>query len=158
MKGEILMLQNIDGKIEKVYKVVIEKDYNHSLEKMWSALTEAEHVSKWMEYDVKIDLKRGGSFYINFTDGEPLDGIISTLEPLKKLYYTWGNGVITWELEEIGEKVKLKFAHNGLDEKWAAGVGSGWEAFIDNLGPFLSDKEFPKNRHMELMEVYEKMM
>jgi len=152
------MIIDTNGKIETVYKVVIEKNYQHPITKVWEAITNSEHVSKWMEYRADINLKVGGHFHIEFGGGDDLNGVITKIVTNEKLFYAWNDSIVMWELDGDATKTSITFTHNGLSHEKAIELGSGWEAFFDYLDPFLSNKSFPKNRHQELFQIYQKMI
>lgn len=152
------MIKYSSGKIQKSYKVVIKKEYKHSLSKVWDAISKSEHVSKWMEYDVNIELKVGGRFDIDFQKEGKQNGVITKLEPKKSLYYSWNDSMVMWELIEGPGHTNVTFTHNGLSKEDSVELGSGWEAFIDYLEPFLNEAPFPPCRHDVLLKEYEQMI
>lgn len=104
--------------------LVIERNYNAPVEKVWKALTDADKMRQWY-FDLK-DFKPEVGFKFQFY-GE-CDDIqylhiceVTEAEPEKKLTYSWkyrdydGISYVTWELFPEGEGTKLILTHRGLE-------------------------------------------
>lgn len=147
------------GKIETRFKLIIKKTYAHPIKKVWEALSVAEQVSAWMEYQATIDPVRGGKFYVDFKSEGNLDGIITTFEPEEVLQYSWGEDMISWKVRALDrESTELTFTHLGLDKNQVLGLGPGWEAFIDALGSYLDGKELPTDQYQFHTKHYEELI
>ena len=125
-------------------------------EKLWQALTDPEFTAKyWCGTRHESDWKPGSSWRIMIPDGRVADaGEILEFEPFKKLVLTWRNEFVpalkaegfsqlTYELEPVGQSVKLTVIHemdapkSVLIEK----VSGGWPHILASLKSFLETGE-----------------
>ena len=137
------------------YRINLERSYSHPIDRLWSALTNVQEISAWMKYPVTWDGKVGERFLIEFgCDDESIDGLVTEATEGKVFSYTWGDGIVKWEIEEAGEGTRLKFSHSGVPTSYAIGVGAGWHAFIDHLGSHLDGLKVEDN-YKVLEELYE---
>ena len=130
------------GEIKACYGVWFRRKSQHSPSRVWRAITDSAEVSRWMSYPARIDVRPGGAYHIDFSrTGEgSLDGVISHVEPGRRLLYVWGTSTVEWVLEEDGNGTSFLFAHHGQyprpipDEE---GLAAGWHAWLEDLERFL---------------------
>lgn len=127
--------------------IVVEKTINAPIEKVWSALTDKDQMKVWYFDIPDFELKVGNVF--NFYEpGENKQyhhrGTIREIIPNKKLQHTWthpshskGESILTWELESLGDKTKVKLTHAGIGNFADAGEGfekesyeAGWKEIV----------------------------
>ncbi|MCY4107771.1 MAG: SRPBCC domain-containing protein, partial [Chloroflexi bacterium] len=86
------------ARIDLCYSITFEREVRHSPSRLWSAISNAEEVSRWMGYPARIDLKAGGDYFVDFErSGEGgLDGIITRFENQRLLHYCWGLSTSCW--------------------------------------------------------------
>jgi uncharacterized protein YndB with AHSA1/START domain len=121
-------------------------------EKLWSALTDANHMKEyWMGMQIKTEWKKGAEWTMVFPDGRVADtGEIVEFEPPKRMRLKWRNefrpelkvegfSLCTFELEPVGNAVKLKITHTieRADSKFIQAVSSGWPMIVSNLKSLL---------------------
>lgn len=107
----------IENAIE--YKVV----YNFPIAEVWRAISEKDAVSEWlMPCDISPEV--GHKFHFSTKPFPGFDGSIAceVLEviPLQLLSYSWSGGplkrtVVTFRLEQDGERTILHFNHSGFE-------------------------------------------
>lgn len=136
-------------------KNVISKEhvFNHTIEKVWSAITKEEEISTWF---IKADFKaEKGYNYTFFSEGEDctqISGEVKEATPYV-LIYTWvvqGTEVTTtvkWSLEEFEGKTKLYLEHSGISgyqgetaPAMFASFDKGWDNCINELIGFLKEE------------------
>lgn len=149
------------------------------IDRVWEFLTDAEKRGLWFAAG-KLEAQQGGEMklifnnstlsnppdptpekYDEFGDGFISHATVITYEQNKKLVISW-EGIVTFELEEVGDKVKLTLTHEKLkdDKTYKAGVFAGWHTHLDILFDRLSGKD-PKGFwkiHMPLEEKYERLL
>lgn len=164
--------------------LVIERMLPGPIERVWAYLTESEKRSRWIAAG-DMDLCEGGAFELIFDHDilsetkedipekykdEPAEnmrmtGHVMAVDAPRLLTISWNEGAsksdVTFELEPIGDQVKLTLTHRGLvDKEMMIGVSAGWHThvaiMIDNLEgvkvrPFWST-------HMPLEDVYAKRL
>ncbi len=127
--------------------IVVEQVYDAPVEKVWSAITDADEMKNW--YFHLHDFKPELGFQFQFTGGTE-EGIkylhvceITEVVPEKKLTYTWrydgyeGVSSVTFELFPQNGKTLLKLTHSGLETLPAdnpdfnpANFEKGWKEIV----------------------------
>jgi uncharacterized protein YndB with AHSA1/START domain len=105
--------------------IVMEKEFNATVESVWKALTDRDEMKKWY-FDLKEFRAEKGfqfSFYGGHEDGVQYKHLCEITEaiPDKKLAYTWryegfeGISEVSFELFPKGEKTLVRLRHAGLE-------------------------------------------
>ena len=143
-KGEVVFVRNLPGPIELV----------------WAYLTEADKRAKWFAGG-EMDRFVGGNLELEFKhsnlttsedvvpekyadmheNGHKMKTRITGYEPPRLLSYIWNEGEepgpnseVFFELEPIGDQVRLTLTHRRLaDPGTAASVGTGWHLHLNLL-------------------------
>jgi uncharacterized protein YndB with AHSA1/START domain len=117
-------------------------------QKLWQALFDPEFTRKyWCETWQDCEWKAGASWRLMIPDGRIGDsGEIVEIEPERRLVLTWRNEFkpelraegysrLTYELEEMGESVKLTLIHeiDKGDSKLIDAVSNGWPHILASL-------------------------
>ena len=94
-----------------------------------------EKMNRWIAPDAKVNPVVGGEYDYGWGEGGP--GQIMALVPGEKLAHTWeawGSQpatVVTWTLEERGERTRLTLVHSGFGEEGdPSGENMGWLNFM----------------------------
>jgi uncharacterized protein YndB with AHSA1/START domain len=125
-------------------------------EKLWQALLEPEFTRQfWCETWQDCEWKPGASWRIMIPDGRVADsGEILEIEPPRRLVLKWrheidpeahaeGYSRLTYELEKLGESVKLTVIHEieKPGTKLIEKVSSGWPAILASVKSLLETGE-----------------
>jgi uncharacterized protein YndB with AHSA1/START domain len=135
--------------------VVIERTFNASVERVWSALTNVEQMRQWY-FDLR-EFKPEVGFKFEFVvehEGNAYHHLCKVTEviPQKKIAYTWrykgepGDSLVTFELFPEGIKTRLKLTHTGIETfpktpayarknfeaGWTAIIGSELKQFVES--------------------------
>jgi uncharacterized protein YndB with AHSA1/START domain len=132
--------QSIDG----APALRLERRLDHSIERVWRAVTEPQELARWFVVDeVPWTPRKNEEFE---AAGET--GRITELDPPRHLAWTWGRERYSFELSaENDDTTTLVFTHVFNPE---LGPGyqhaAGWEAYFDRLeahlgGGFLSEED-----------------
>ena len=117
-------------------------------EKVWTALTDAELTAKYWERCNHSDWKVGSPWSHGFAGQAPdVVGEVLEADPPRRLVTSWSpaehadnperRSRVTYEIEPLGEKVRLTVTHVDLTEEGFRGVSRGWPAVLSNLKTFL---------------------
>jgi uncharacterized protein YndB with AHSA1/START domain len=123
------------------YVARFERHLKHSVEKVWTSLTDNEKLKKWFSELEVDDLREGGIIKFNMQDGtfEKLEIIELTLYSV--LEYTWGEDRVRFELypEPDGcrlvliEKINTITSHTPKDL-------AGWHVCLDVFKALLDEQ------------------
>jgi uncharacterized protein YndB with AHSA1/START domain len=138
--------------------VRVERRYPHSIEKVWRAVTTADHLRQWFPSPVEIDLRPGGA--MRFGDevaGET--GAVVVVDQPRRLAFTWGTDRLTFELTPDGEGTTFTLIHSFDDRYGAASFATGWELCLTGLRSVLAGDPLPRldrgvARHEELVHEF----
>jgi len=56
---------------------------------VWQQVTDSDRLGEWLEADVELDPRPGGSGSFRFADGEVRRALIRDVEPGRRLAFTW---------------------------------------------------------------------
>ena len=142
------------SELKQVYVVYI----NTTKEKLWEAITSPKFTEQYFFHTrVNSDFKKGSdlSYLMTGKDGNdavPVKGKIIEADPPNKLVHSFqhtgnhtGSGDysepsrVVYEIEEMGELVKLTLTHNDFkgDKETYESVGGGWPMIINSLKSLL---------------------
>jgi uncharacterized protein YndB with AHSA1/START domain len=128
---------------------------NHSVERVWQAITDPEELRRWYPGVPAWELEPGAKFTDESGQGS---GQITALDPPRLLAYSWGDEQFRFELQPDGEGCLLTFIHVFDDRSLGAQHAAGWETYLKRLdahlaGGFLSEEDAHKG-WPELHESY----
>lgn len=125
------------------------------IERVWEALTVAEHLAAWFGDSADLDLRPGGSMQIGWSEyGATADCVIETVEPPTTFSYRWDVGrkddgtawttTVTFTLREEDGETTVTVVESGLSDlpaelqqKTLRENSSGWEAELEDLRALL---------------------
>jgi uncharacterized protein YndB with AHSA1/START domain len=125
-------------------------------ERLWRALIDPEFTRQfWSETWQDCEWKPGASWRLMIPDGRVADsGEVLEIEPGKRLVLRWrnqfipemhadGDSRLTYELEQLGEAVKLTVIHESdkPDSKLIVAVSQGWPHILASLKSLLETGE-----------------
>lgn len=127
------------------WAVRFERVFTHSRAKVWRSLTETDQLRHWfvdiLDYDrTQYSIEPGARLeFVAKTGGAPTFGEIIEVDPPRLLEYSWGEEILRWELEELGdESCRLIFVNVFPDRDSAPGLGAGWHVGLDRLEAHLA--------------------
>jgi len=119
-----------------------ERRLNHSIERVWRAVTEPAELARWFVSEVPWTPALG-----EVIDAAGATGRITALEPPRLLSWTWGIEQYSFALTADGAGCVLVFTHvfnPELGPSWQH--AAGWEIYFNRLdahlaGGFLDEQE-----------------
>jgi uncharacterized protein YndB with AHSA1/START domain len=142
----LAVIEKVDGGFIARY----DRPLNHSIAKVWSALTQNEKLGKWMPNLQVEDLKNGGLIKFNMNDGTgaSFDIKIRDYKENEVLEYDWGDGWVRFELypKPEGCLLVLKEFIRTMNDHTSKDL-AGWHVCLDVMTDLLEghyNAEFPK--------------
>ncbi|ODT74582.1 MAG: polyketide cyclase [Pelagibacterium sp. SCN 64-44] len=133
--------------------VVVERDFAHSPEKLWHALTQPHLIEDWLMQN-DFAPKIGHRFQLKGEWGGVLDCEVLEIAPNRQLAYSWNfanddpayalESVVTFTLNPSPQGTHLRVEQTGFrpDQKQAyGGAHAGWKQFLGNLDTLLGKLE-----------------
>ncbi|GAA1611738.1 hypothetical protein GCM10009789_77620 [Kribbella sancticallisti] len=125
--------------------VLLRRPYDATPAELWSAWTEPERIARWLG-EITGDRVLGGEIRLTMTPQDiPVLRIEACEEP-HRLVVTWStptepNSQVELLLESEGDTTLLTLRHAVTGEERAAGLGYGWEDFLNRLHEFLAGRD-----------------
>ena len=123
--------------------VRFERTFPHAATQVWEAITDSDRLAQWFPTTVEFDeLRVGAPIVFRFTDHPigPMSGVFREVSPPRRLSFTWGDDVLTFELSERdgGRACRLAFSVLLDSADKAARDAAGWDDCLDMLEAVLS--------------------
>ena len=137
-----------------------ERRLNHPIQKVWNAISQAEHISRWfMKAD--FEARPGYRYQLNGKARDEWDGILKgeilEANPPHFLAYSFESNElihpmrVTWTLSEIAEGTLLRLEHSGFSklaqnaERLETDITQGWTKHLGLLQDFLEETLIEKS-------------
>ncbi|MFD1065068.1 SRPBCC family protein [Oceanobacillus locisalsi] len=143
------------------YIATYERQWEKTIEEVWSVLTQNDKLQQWMPNLEVVDLRKNGTMTFHMNDGIGSSFSISILDFQAYSYwqFEWGDGSVRFELEPVEEGCKLILKEyipamsNHVPKDLA-----GWYICLDMFQAVLEGKpmDFPKESWKTHYEAYKK--
>jgi uncharacterized protein YndB with AHSA1/START domain len=157
MAEKSFRLSSHDGSFFKAGDTVgvyFERILDHPVSQVWSALTEPEHLAKWLAPAV-IRGGKGGTISLRLT-GRVMGGKITEWREETLLEYVWSpagpsslclnDPSMRWELLSEGkDRTRLVFTHRHVPGSQLVDAAKGWHYHLDMLEAALGGQPMPHN-------------
>ncbi|GAA3741368.1 uncharacterized protein YndB with AHSA1/START domain [Spinactinospora alkalitolerans] len=131
----------------------IQRQLHHTPEKVWRAITEPDHLSRWYPFQVTdMDLRIGGRIDFDDGAGTTMTATITELDPPRTFAFSEhapaqtpneSDDLVHFELRPEGADCLLVFTHTFDDRPAAAAYATGWQTCLDQLQALLADRPAP---------------
>lgn len=130
--------------------IVREIDINAPIERVWEAVTQAEHLGTWFgDSGATIELRPGGAMMLRWKDYGEAHAEVDVVEPPTRFVYRWqptDEGSLTpgyqtlveFTLSPAGKGTHLKVVESGFSSL-SVSQEKRDKAFTDNTGGWLSE-------------------
>ncbi len=123
------------------WTLVLVRDLRHPPERVWTAITDPEHLREWAPFDSDRNLAAAGTAKLS-TVGAPTplvtEAQVKRADAPRVLEYNWGGQELRWELEPVsGGGTRLTLWHN-IDRRFISMGAAGWHICFDVLDRLLS--------------------
>lgn len=140
------------------HRLVINRKYPVSRERLWQAWTDVDQMKTWLAPegltpgDIECDFRVGGTYRLTMVqpDGEKYiaKGVYRAIKPPELLSYTWTweedtpaeehETLLTLEFKDLGKETELVLTHENLkSEESRQSHTEGWNSLLDKLGKHL---------------------
>jgi uncharacterized protein YndB with AHSA1/START domain len=125
----------------------------HPVEKVWSAITERQHLHSWLPCDIIGERREGASLQLPFWpevtakygfDDPGLTGMVRVWEPPRVFEWSWDTDIVRFELTDQGPDTILRLRTWVSDQ--SAGVvktGAGYHVCLEHLRRLLDTGAAP---------------
>lgn len=139
----------------EVWTLVLVRDLEHPPTKVWTAITEPEHLKQWAPFDSDKSLATAGATAKLSTVGAPVtaETKIERAEAPKLLEYKWGNFNMRWELEPQGQSGTRLTLWTNIARPYIAMGAAGWQVCFDVLASVLDGSPLGRTVGPEAMQV-----
>lgn len=143
-------------KVENGYTARFERQLTHSVETVWSMLTDNEKLFHWFSELRVEDLREGGMIKFDMQDGTFIDMEVLELRIYSVLEYTWGEDIVRFELysEPVGCRLVLIEKLSKITDHTSKDL-AGWHVCLDVIHALL-DGRTTDFRQAEWKKWYEK--
>jgi uncharacterized protein YndB with AHSA1/START domain len=123
------------------WTLVLVRNLPHPPARVWTAITDPEHLREWAPFDADRNLGTVG--VVTFTTAKApklhvAETYIKRADAPRALEYSWGGNDMRWELEPLeGGGTRLKLWHS-IDRRFISMGAAGWHICFDVLDRFLS--------------------
>ena len=111
----------------------------------WRWWTDPALLVRWMGSVAEVDLRPGGAIRIAYGNGAVMAGELVTLDPPRRLVFTWGwedraeivrpgQSEVEVAFEPVDGGTRVLFRHHDLPDGERAGHAEGWDYFLGRLG------------------------
>lgn len=112
--------------------------YRAAPEEVWAALTEPDSLARWLAVPGEIDLRNGGTYQLQLTDSEMMNGRIRAVEPPRALELDWVLGgeepsIVRFELSPDSDGTVLVLDHRRIDAQVGMRYSAQWERQLARL-------------------------
>jgi uncharacterized protein YndB with AHSA1/START domain len=118
------------------WTLIFVRDLRHSPKAVWAALTDPAELDRWAPFAASRDLGATGDATLIMVDGDQRDDLPATVHRVEApslLEYTWGDDLLRWELEPVGDGTRLTLRHTLRTPDMADQVAAGWHICFDQL-------------------------
>lgn len=145
-------LARIDKDGDK-WTLVVVRQLRHAPAKVWHALTDPAQLTAWAPFDADRSLDATGATVKLHTVGTSMasNTTIQRAEAPHLLEYTWGDGALRWELEDVDGGTRLTLWHN-IDRNYIAMGAAGWQICLDVLDHALAGTPIGRMAGPETMQ------
>jgi uncharacterized protein YndB with AHSA1/START domain len=134
-------MPNATGTYEQVNGspvVRFERTFPHGVAQVWAAITDPARLEQWFPTTVEFDeLSEGTPITFRFAEDRypSMSGAFREVSPPERLVFTWGDDVLTFELEQRdgGAACRLAFSVVLDSADKAARDAAGWDDCLDML-------------------------
>ncbi|MEH0842117.1 SRPBCC family protein [Micromonospora sp. CPCC 205711] len=120
--------------------LVFLRELRHEPDRVWAALTDPARLAEWAPFLASRDLGTVGDATLSTVNGDEVTDQPSRVLRAERptlLEYTWGDGLLRWELTPVAGGTRLTLRHTVDEPGLAPMVAAGWHLCLDVAGHLL---------------------
>jgi uncharacterized protein YndB with AHSA1/START domain len=136
------------------WTLIFIRDLRHPPKAVWTALTDPAELERWAPFVPSRDLGTAGEVTVTTVDGDQREdgpAVVRRAEAPAVLEYSWGDNVLRWELEPVGDGTRLILRHT-LQDPDVAQFAAGWHICVAQMARLLDGEDVRAVRGHEAME------
>jgi uncharacterized protein YndB with AHSA1/START domain len=138
------------------WRIRFVRDFRYPAEKVWSAITEPEHLVAWFPTGIVGRIEPGAKLVFEDDAVPTFDGEVLAYEEPRLLVMRWGPDIIRVEIETTSEGCTLIFTDVFAEIGKASRDAAGWHECLDRLEYSLGERTFPWSPGERWSGVHEK--
>ncbi len=99
-------------------------------DEVWEALTNPDELAEWFANEVELDPEPGGEGVFRWDDGDVRHAVVEEVVPLERFAFTWEDGRVVIELEEIPSGTRVTVVESPTAEWSTALELRGWSSRV----------------------------
>ncbi len=112
----------------------------HPVDKVWRAVTEAEHLAAWFPHEIFGERRAGAPLRFVTSGGDGFDGEMVVFDAPLVMELMWGTDRLRIELQPDGDGTLLTLTDTFDELGKAARDAAGWHECLDRLGADLDGR------------------
>ncbi|GGA45125.1 SRPBCC family protein [Psychrobacillus lasiicapitis] len=147
-------------KEKDIYTAYFERHIQHSVEEVWSMLTENDKLQQWFSELQIVDLSKEGLIKFDMQDGTFIDMQIVDYEPYKVLAFEWDKDIARFELSPVPDGCQLTFIEtiSSFTEQTIKDL-AGWHVCLDVIEAILEGRTIDRKDEWQAWYVrYEELL
>jgi uncharacterized protein YndB with AHSA1/START domain len=136
------------------WTLVLVRELRHPPVKVWSALTEPEHLRQWAPFDSDRNLAAVGAAKVVWVGAQAQqmsEARVKRADAPKLLELGWGEQDLRWELEPLGAGTRLTLWIN-IARPYIAMGAAGWHICFDVLDRLLTGRPIARIAGQDAMK------
>jgi uncharacterized protein YndB with AHSA1/START domain len=137
----------MNGKLETIEgrsALRFERTLNHSIARVWRAISDPDELEAWFVARVDWTPEVGETF-----DAMDEPGEVTDVDPPNLLAWRWGDELFRFELSGADSGCQLTFTHVFSERKFGAQHATGWELTFRRLDALLDGRSLTEEEAME---------
>lgn len=124
------------------WDLIVDRVVPHPPARVWTALTDPEDLAQWGPFEAERSLTSTGPVRLTTRDAGEIqasDERVLMVETGTLVEYSWGSGVLRWEVHPHEDGARLVLRHRFPDRAEAPSYAAGWQLCLQSLSELLRD-------------------
>jgi len=124
------------------WDLIVDRVVPHPPARVWKALTDPADLAQWGPFETERPLTSTGPVRLTTRDAgdvKPSDERVLTVETGTLVEYSWGSGILRWEVHPHADGARLVLRHRFPDRVEAPSYAAGWQLCLQSLSELLAD-------------------